>query len=257
MRMRRWQGLLITAGTALAFVGGIAFHKVVLAQPVEGSDWVAEQFKLSPDIHPETLSRAVRPKESDFTDPEEKKIFDRVNNRAGSKQLFARWLGPTGTRLQIPALAENYNQQIGMIHGQMTKNGVAAQYQELTVAVATRETDNRDEFLNHEPDAVKQYGQKVEDIVRTRADTTGLDPKQVAIIEFGRELFGKTKVSSKAFADLERNFGKKGALSVALLMCYYDSNYDLMRAYDQHMDPGKCPGPHSGCLDAKNPPPTW
>jgi hypothetical protein len=257
--MKASRQLLLVAGAVLVFLAGIGFHKMALAQPQQGSDWVAEQAgKLPPDIHPETLSRAARPKESDFTNPEDKKIFDSVNNRPGSKQLFAKWLGPTGTRLQIPELAENYNQQIGMIHDAMTKNGVDKQYQELSIAVATRETDNRDEFLNHEPDAVKLYGQKIQDIVRTRADTTGLDPKQVAIIQFGRELFGKPKVSSKAFADLEKNFGKKGALSIALIMCYYDSNYDLMRVYDQHMDTsGKCPGPHSGCLDAKNPPPTW
>ncbi len=256
--MKTSRGVFVMAGAALVVILGIGFHNLASAQPGEGSNWVAQQTKLPADIHPETLSRAIRPKESDFTDPQQKKVFDEVNNRPGSKQLFARWLGPTGTRLQIPELALNYNEQIRLIHEQMTKNGVQPQYQELTIAVATRETDNRDEFLNHEPDAVKLYGQKVEDIVRTRGETTGLDAKQAAIVHFGRDLFQKPVVSSGAFADLEKNFGKKGALSIALLMCYYDSNYDLMRVYDQHMDTsGKCPGPHSGCLDAKNPPPTW
>ena len=123
--MKASRRLLLMFGTAVIFLAGIGFQKLTLAQPQQGSDWVAEQAgKLPPDIHPETLSRAARPKESDFTSAEDKEVFDRENNRPGSKQLFAKWLGPTGTRLQIPELAAVYQQQIGLIQDAMTKNGV-------------------------------------------------------------------------------------------------------------------------------------
>ena len=249
--------LLLGIGVALVFLAGIGFHKAVAQPQKNNDDWVAEQVSLPPDIHPETLSRATRSRESDFTNEEEKQIFDKINNAAGSKQLVSRWLGPTGIRLQIPKYAE----AIRMVGSALHDNRVDAKYHELTVAVVTRETGNRDEFLNHHADAVKAFGNDVEEIVRLRKSTQGLDPKEAAIIEFGRDLFKMPRtqpVSSKAFADLEKNFGRRGALSIIGTMCSYDTNFLLMRSYDQHMDTsGKCPGPHMGCLDSKNPPPAW
>jgi hypothetical protein len=246
--------LFLGIGAVLVFLAGFGFHKS-LAQPQKNNDWVAEQVNLPSDIHPETLSRTTRSKESDFTDEEDKQIFSRINNAAGSKQLVSRWLGPTGIRLQIP----KYAAAISTVGSSL--RGIDPKYHELTVAVATRETGNRDEFLNHHDDAVKAFGNDVEEIVRLRKSTQGLDSKQAAIIEFGRELFKMPRtqsVSSKAFADLEKNFGRRGALTIIGIMCYYDTNFLLMRSYDQHMDTsGKCPGPHMGCLDPKNPPPTW
>ena len=222
------------------------------------AEWAARQAKLPSDVDPSTLCRVARTKESDFTGDEEKQIFNKINNEAGSKQLVSRWLGPTGIRLQIPAYAEAISGVGRAIH---SKSGVDPRYMELTVAVTTREDGNRQEFINHEDDAIKAYGKELEDVVRLRKDSKGLDPKDAAIIEFGRELFKMpmmASVSSKAFADLEQNFGRRGAMGIIGLMAYYDGNWMLMRVYDQHMDTsGKCPGPHMGCLDTKNLPPAW
>src|SRR3974390_2474346 len=113
--MKKRHELLLMTGVVLLFWAAFGFFRVVRAQPQQGSEWVtAQAAKLSPDIHPETLSRATRPKESDFTTTAEKKVFHDLNDRPGSKQLVSKWLGPTGTRLQIPELAEVYNRQIGM-----------------------------------------------------------------------------------------------------------------------------------------------
>jgi hypothetical protein len=224
----------------------------VLAQQNPNSGQSAE--KLPPDIHPETLSRATRLKKDDFTTDEEKQAYEHVMGER-PKLSVSRWLGPTGTRLRIPEVAEIDHRELTML---LQKSGVDPKYLELTIAVATRETDNRDEFLNHEPDAIKVLGTKVEDIVRLRQDPKGLEEKEVAIIQFGRELFHEPIVSSKAFADLERNFGKKGALGITLIMCHYDSNALLMRAYDQHMDKrAECVTPHSGCVNPAQPLPSW
>ena len=86
----------------------------------------------------------------------------------------------------------------------------------------TRESGNREEFIDHEEDAVKAYGQELEDIVRLRKDTKGLDdPKEVAIIEFGRELFKLPRtepISSKTFANMEKNLAGE-ALWPSLASC--------------------------------------
>lgn len=70
------------------------------------------------------------------------------------------------------------------------------------------------------------------EIVRNQQDTKGLEEKEALIIQFGRELFHQPKVSSKTFAGMERNFGKKGTLGITLTMGHYVSNALLMRAYD-------------------------
>jgi hypothetical protein len=245
--------VLVVVGLIMAFVSVVVSNShLLLAQQNSRTGQSAES--LPPDVHPETLSRATRVKREDFTTDEEKQAYDRVMGLM-PKQSVTRWLGPTGTRLRIPEEAEIDHMQLTMLS---EKSGVDPKYIELTIAVATRETDNRDEFLNHELDAIKVLGVKVEDIVRLRQDPTGLEEKEVAIIQFGRELFHQPIVSSKTFADLERNFGKKGALAITLIMCHYDSNGLLMRAYDQHMDVrAECTTAHSGCVNPTHPLPSW
>jgi 4-carboxymuconolactone decarboxylase len=199
---------------------------------------------LPPDVHPETLSRMPRAKREDFSTEEEKLAFDRMMSRS-PKQLVSRWLGPTGTRLQIPELAEVYNRQINMIR---EKSGLEEKYLELTVLVATRESGGKSEWLDHEPDGIKLLGIKTVDVVRNREEPNGLEEKQATIIHFGRELFHEPKVSSKTFADMERLFGRSTTLAITLYMSYYNQSALLMRAYDQHTDTRpECVQPHMGC----------
>jgi hypothetical protein len=132
-----------------------------------------------------------------------------------------------------------------MLH---TKSGMEDKFVELTILVATRESGGKSEWLDHEPDGIKLLGKNVVDIIRNRQDTKGLPEKEAAIIQYGRELFQKPTVSSKTFADLERNFGRKDALIITLFMCYYSQSAVLMRAYDQHTDTRpECVQPHMGC----------
>jgi 4-carboxymuconolactone decarboxylase len=221
--------------------------RVTFAQSSSG---VAQSSqKLPPDIRPDTLSRMPRTKREDLTTDEARQAFDRVMVLS-PKQKVSRWLGETGTRLQVPELALVYQEQIGMLH---EKGGLEPKYAWLAILVATRETDDESGFLTHAPDAIKQgIDPKVVEIVRTRSDTKGLEAKQAAIIQFGRELFQQPIVSSKTFAEAERQLGRKGTLGMTLFMCYYMANRMLMRAYDQHLDtsPG-CVDPHNGCASAK------
>lgn len=211
--------------------------------------------KLPPDVRPDTLSRMPRTKRDDLTSEEDKKAFDEVVTFQ-PKQLTSRWLGPTGTRLQVPAYAVIYNKQDGMLL--RNRQLLEPKYVELVIAVATRETNNREEWLNHNPDATRLLGHKVLEVIRTQQPTTGLDAKDAVVIQYGRELFHQAEVTPKTFAALQSSYGKKSALLVTLIMCYYESNVLLMRAYDQHMDTSpSCSTPHSGCLDAKHPPSTW
>lgn len=250
--------LSVGIGVALLFLLVVRLYKVSAQQQTYPKlDWMEEEAKLPPDVRSDTLSRMPRSQESDFTSDEEKQAYLRAVRR-GNPDAVQRWLGPTGTRMADPIYAEAVENVNRAIH---RNKDIEDKYFELTVAVATRESGNREEFINHEEDAIKAYGQDVEDIVRLHKDTKGLDPKEAAIIEFGRDLFKQPRtapVSAKNFAELEKNFGRRGALTIAGLMCYYDSNFMLMRVYNQHMDTSpECKGGHRGCLDLRNPPPAW
>jgi hypothetical protein len=128
--------------------------------------------KLPPDVNPETLARVARPKESDFTNPEERQAFERAVGTS-PKQKTSRWLGETGIRLQIPELAEVYQKQIELLHSGST---LEPKYQQLVILVASREADDPSAFLAHAPDAINLHiDPKVVDIVRTRSETKSLD----------------------------------------------------------------------------------
>jgi hypothetical protein len=213
----------------------------------------AGESKLPPDVRSDTLSRMPRTRRADLTTDEARNAFDSVI-AFQPKQLTERWLGPTGTRLLIPEYAAIYNKQDGMLL--RNKELLDQKTVELTIAVATRETNNREEWINHHPSAVREVGPEVVEIIRKNEPLKGVDEREAVVIQYGRELFRDPKVSSKAFSKLEGSYGKKSALAIALVMGYYDSNALLMKAYDQHMDP-TCHMEHAGCFDENNPPVTW
>lgn len=114
---------------------------------------------------------------------------------------------------------------------------VEPKYFEMTVLVATRESNNEVEWNDHEAIGIKLLTPEVVEIVRNKQDPKGLEEKEALIMQFGRELFHKPKVSSKTFADMERNFGRQGTLGISLVMGYYTASALLMHAYDQHTEP--------------------
>jgi hypothetical protein len=219
---------------AFAFLGGFG-SGTFLAQESSGAGQSAE--KLPPDVHPETLSRMARARRGDLATEDEKQAFDRVlalSPTSNEWNVPGGWLGPAGIRMQIPELAEIYLKQIQTLH---MKCGLEPKYQELAILVGTRESNNKSEFLDHESRDItrKLLTPKVLEIIKKEQDTKGSDEKQALIIQFGRELFHQPKVSSKTFAEMERNFGRKGTLGISLLMCYYSSNGLLMRVYDTQL----------------------
>jgi hypothetical protein len=236
---------------ALLFVVGYAAQASFSTLKSGGEQ--AGESKLPPDVRSDTLSRMPRTKREDLTTDEARAAFDSVI-AFQPKQLTERWLGPTGTRLLVPEYAVIYNKQDRMLL--RNKELLDQKTVELTIAVATRETNNREEWINHHPFAVKEVGLEVMEIIRKNGPLKGVDEKEAVVIQYGRELFHEPKVSSKTFSKVQAFYGKKSALAIALLMAYYDSNALLMRAYDQHMDP-TCHMEHAGCYDEKNPPVTW
>ncbi|HEY4355224.1 MAG TPA: hypothetical protein VGN16_05725 [Acidobacteriaceae bacterium] len=232
--MRAFQLLLMGLIVTIGLQERLGFHSVSAQQSsVAGKS----TDSLPSDVYPDTLARAPRMKKSDFTTEEEKQAYDRVlaiSPTTAEWNVPGAWLGPTGTRILIPELAEIYLQQGLTIR---KKGGLEPRFQELTILVATRECDNKNEFLDHasRENTRKMISPKIVDIIRNEKDTMGLDEKDALVIRFGRELFHQPKVSSKTFADMQRTFGRKGTLAITLLMGYYSTNELVMRVYDQQL----------------------
>jgi hypothetical protein len=221
---------------AFAFLDGSG-SRSSLAQQRSGGTQSAE--KLPPDIHPESLSRMPRLKQNDFTTDKEKQAFGRLMILDPKQKALTGPLGPTGTRMAIPEVAEIYEKYNHMIihdaDSTLThkndETGLERNYIELATLVAAREFNDKSSFLGHASRG--QVSQKAVDVIKKNQDTKGLEEKEALIIQFGRELYRQPRVSSKTFADVERNFGRKGTLGITLILCYYTSNALLMRAYDQ------------------------
>jgi 4-carboxymuconolactone decarboxylase len=207
----------------------------VLARQDSGAVQMAG--KLPPDIHPETLSRMPQAHRDEFTSDEDKQAYDHlisVESRFGKPSNGA--LGGTGTRLHLPVVADAYRTAWNNLRD---KSGVEQKYMELATIVACRETNLDLEWVAHQDITAKLNSPEVVEIVRNKKDPKGLEEKQRIIIEFGREMFERPKVSSATFANMEKSFGQRGTLAIALMMGYYANNAFLFRAYDQRMDPGK------------------
>jgi len=206
--------------------------------------------KLPPDVHPETLSRMPQASKDELTTEEDKQAWDHlisVEPRFGKPTTGA--LGGTGTRLHIPVVADAYRTAWNNLRDQ---NGVDRKYMELATLVACRETNLELEWVAHEEPTAKLNSQAVVEIIRNREEPKGLEDKQIAVIKFGREMFRQPKVSSATFADMERLFGRRGTLAIALMMGYYANNGFLFRAYDQRIDVGKKrPFPDVLAMEAK------
>lgn len=207
-----------------------------------------------PDIHPETLSRMPRIKREDLRTDAERLAYDRVvvdNPRMKGRT----WLGPTGTRLLVPELAETYDLQMKLLK---EKGDLEPKYVELAAAIAMRESDYKQEWLNHQPDRSVLLEPAVEEILLKDGDISALAPKEAVMIKYGRELFRQPLISSSTFAEMERTFGRKETLAATLLMCYYASDAVFIRAYDQHMDASpNCTGYRMGCINERNSLDVW
>ena len=110
---------------------------------------------------------------------------------------------------------------------------------ELAVLVTAREMNSQYEWTAHEPTAVKAgLAPATIDVVRFRKDITGLGEKEAAIIQLGREMFGKNKVSSDTFARALKLFGEGELVNLVVHMGDYSGTALLLRTFDQQLRPG-------------------
>ena len=75
------------------------------------------------------------------------------------------------------------------------------------------------------------------DLVRLRKPVTGLAEKDAALIELGREVFGKHFVSADTYARALKAFGERDLVDLVDLMGQHAADEVLLIAFDQQLIP--------------------
>jgi 4-carboxymuconolactone decarboxylase len=217
------------------FLSGYVFRSVLAAQN-SAAEKNAE--KLPPDIYPESLARLPWPKRDDFTSEEEKEAFDNCLRLAPQNYKGSGPLGPTPLRSLMPIVAEHYYRSFRWLRD---KSGLPMRYVELSILVSARESNDQYVWVEQEKNSATYITRETLEAVRNRKDLKGLDEKDAALIQFGREMYHQPIVSSKTFAEMEKLFGRKNTMAVTLLMAHFTADALTLHAYDQHLAPGVKP----------------
>lgn len=217
--------LLLVIGASVAL--GYALNNMSpQAGSGNGSSGAASSFPT--DVYPQTGNR-LPAVSRDNLDDAAKKIYDAGGTAPGVD------FGPKRLRLYSGG-AEVFSS--GLNDFLRRKAGLEPGLVELSILAAVREMDGEYEWTAHEPAARKAgISPEVVDVVKNRKPLTGIEEKQAAIIELGREAVGKHRVSPETFAHARKLFGDRNLVNIVCLMGDYVSTAVLLDTFDQHVKP--------------------
>ena len=197
-------------------------------------------MKLPRDVYEASLSRLPL-LTRDELDAEGQEHYDTVVSP--KSRTLAGLRGPSGIWLHSPKLAgflRAANQYLRF------ETALDRRLTELAILVTAREIDNQFEWAAHEPAALAEgLEARIIELVKRRLPLgrlgKRLGKREAVIIAFGRELFGKRKLSSVTFARAVELFGRRGVLELAALMGNYAMTAVILDTVDQQLHPGQKP----------------
>ena len=205
----------------------------VLAVIIASTIVLGGQSKYPADIHPESLSRLPPVQRADL-DEEGKRIWDALS---GANKAIPR-TGPSAVTMHSPRAAE----PIYALNQYLRKTVAGARYFELAALIAAREFDQQYEWSAHEPAAVRAgVEQSVVDAVKFNRGLNGVPEKDAALIRLGRAIFRDHKVSSEVWAQMEKLFGRQGAVELTIVMADYAMAGFILTAVDQQLPADRKP----------------
>ncbi len=190
----------------------------------------ADSATFPKDIYADTGNRLPAIKREDLDDAG-KKLFD----AKGPSDTY----GPGSIRLYSLPVAEYAETSNDFLRH---KAGIDPRIVELVILVTAREADCAYVWNAHEPQGLKAgLPKETIDIIRNRKPIVSVAEKDAAIIQLGREVLGKHRVSSATAARALSLFGKQGLVNIVSLMGDYASTEILLNAFDQHVRPSEKP----------------
>jgi 4-carboxymuconolactone decarboxylase len=188
---------------------------------------------LPKDVYADSRNRLPLPKREDMDDYG-KQVYDRLSKGPGYTPPL-RFYSP---KLAESMSATHYYLKFG--------TGLPDRLVEIAVLVTAREMANQYEWTQWESFGRKQGDPRsvepaIIDMIKYNKPVVGLGEKETAIIEFGRELFGKRQVSSETFAQVLRLFGRRGTIDLTELMAMYSATGVELNAINQQLLVGQKP----------------
>jgi len=225
MKLPKIAGLILLG----IFLGSMSFGCLRAQTPPPA---VPGEAPLPPDVDPVSRNRLPLPKRADMANDAERRIFDEESTRAASARLYSPEVAKP---LNEAHAYEKFNAALG------------SRLVQIAVLVTARELDNQFEWTQWEEHGLLS-GQKslvepgIVDTIKYCKPVVGLPPKETAIINFGRELFGpRKKVSSQTFAEALRLFGPRTTVDLVELMVLYQATGTELNAFDGQLRPGQKP----------------
>jgi 4-carboxymuconolactone decarboxylase len=175
-------------------------------------------FTPPDDIHPDSRSRLPLVQQPPQASP----------------ILYSRELAPTGTGPGEIRLHQGSRKSLEAHLGRSLMD--------LAVLVTAREHDQQYDWTINELAARKDGVEPMlVDVVRDRKPLAGVGEKESAIIQFGRELFGKHMVAAETYARALKIFGETDLADLVDLMAQHATEAALLTAFDQHLPAGQKP----------------
>jgi 4-carboxymuconolactone decarboxylase len=221
----------ITGVILFAGLTGILSGLLVHAQnPARVAD--ATGAPLPADIYPDSRYRLPLPKREDL-DPEGQKIFDKLT----AKSELPVGIEQPSVRLYDPQLAVRMAETYHYLKYEL---GISGRLLEIAVMTVAREFDSQYEWTQWEthgrdPNDPRHIEDSLIDLMKYEKPVTGLGEKEAAIITFGRETFGRRRVTPETFANMLRIFGRKGTVDMLWLMAAYASDFAEMTAFNNQL----------------------
>lgn len=197
----------------------------------------AQQAPAYPaDVYPNSGFRLPLPKREDL-DADAQKMYDRAVDPKGG--TIAGLRGPGGIRLYSSKLATMGS---GLNAYLRFEAGIDPHIREVAILTTARAFDSQFEWTAHEPVALKLgVPPATIDIVKHHKSLKTVPEPDRTVIEFGRELWDKKKVSSATYARALQQFGPKGLVNLVALIGDYASTAALLTAFDMQLHPGQQP----------------
>lgn len=183
----------------------------------------AARVTLPKDVYPDSRNRLPLIKREDLDD-RGKKAYDAA---AGAASPSGAPQGVAAIRLHGSGVIVRWESPLGRA------------LTELAILTTAREHDQPYEWSLHEMEAIAVgLNPAVIDVVRHRKPFTGVGEKESAVIQIGREIFGKHKLSSETYARALKLLGKSNLVDIVDLMGNYAATGARLTAFNQQMPSG-------------------
>jgi 4-carboxymuconolactone decarboxylase len=215
---------------------------------------------LPADVYPESRNRFPLPKREDMDDYGKKVFDEQTRGKPRPNGEVPDGFLPTGTPQASVLL---WDPKLAALRGPIShylkyETGLPPRLLEIAVLVTAYEMDCQYEWTQWEmfarnPADPRHLEQSTIDIIKYNKPIAALGEKEAAIIQFGRETFGRRKLSSETFAKVLGLFGRKGTVDLLELMASYSGTAGQLTAIDEQLQPGQKPllPPHETSASAQ------